>query len=70
MTGLSIVLDGLARGELSSFDPLHQVPRASVGLSNFLDLCIEELAFRSSGSFAEGAPIFGCFIIPVLEESL
>ena len=68
MAGLSIVLDGLARRELSSFDPFHQVPRASVSLSNFLDFCIEELAFRSSGSFAEGAPVLGCFIIPVLEE--
>jgi len=63
VTGLSIVLDGLTQRKLLSFDPFHQVPRALVGFSNFLDLCIKELAFRSSSSFAEGAPVLGCFII-------
>ena len=70
MTRLSIVLDGLAQRKLPSFDPFHQVPRASVGFSNLLDLCIEEFALRSSSSFAEGAPVLGCLIIPVLEEGL
>jgi len=68
--GLSIVLDGLARRELLSFDPFHQVPRVLVGFSNLFNLCIEELAFRSSSGFAKGALVLGCFIIPVLEESL
>jgi len=70
VTRLSIVLDSLAQRELSSFDPFHQVPRASVGFGNLLDLCIKELVFCSSSGFAEGAPVLGCFIIPVLEEGL
>jgi hypothetical protein len=53
MTGLALVLNGLAHWEFVLFDPLHQVPWALVGFRDLLNVSIEEYPFCLAHGMAE-----------------
>jgi hypothetical protein len=70
MTGLALVLNGLAHWEFALFDPLYQVPQVLVGFGDLLNASIEEYPLCLACGTVERLPLPGGPVLPVLANGV
>jgi hypothetical protein len=70
VTGLALILNGLAQWEFVLFDPLHQVPWVLVGFRDLLNASIKEYPLCLACGAVERLPLPGGPVLLVLANSV